>query len=95
MRRLIFVHGINNERWQREEIQTMWADALRAALGSGADDWWDEVEIRTAYYADLLAQETNDERLTTKAPYKFSALLFSPLCLLCSTEGITSPFATP
>ncbi|MDD9731135.1 hypothetical protein PVW46_14565 [Mameliella sp. AT18] len=60
MRRLIFVHGINNESYTREDITKLWGDALRKSIGSRADSWWDEVEVRTAYYATTLARETAD-----------------------------------
>lgn len=58
MRRLIFVHGINNESRTREDITKLWGDALRKSLGQRADAWWDDVEVRTAYYATTLADET-------------------------------------
>jgi len=54
MRRLIFIHGINNEKFTPEQIGQSWAAALRGALGSLADSWWDDVRIDTAYYADVL-----------------------------------------
>lgn len=58
MRRLIFVHGINNESRTREEITKLWGDALRDSIGSRADPWWNQVELRTAYYATTLERET-------------------------------------
>lgn len=58
MRRLIFVHGINNESRTSEEITKLWGGALRKSVGSRADPWWEEVEVRTAYYATTLARET-------------------------------------
>ncbi|MEX5562589.1 hypothetical protein SM764_04140 [Pseudophaeobacter sp. 1A16562] len=60
MRRLVFVHGINNESRTREDIAKLWCDALRQSIGSRADPWWGEVEVRTAYYATTLARETSD-----------------------------------
>lgn len=60
MRRLIFIHGINNESRTREDITKLWCGALRQSIGSRADPWWNEVEVRTAYYAKTLARETAD-----------------------------------
>lgn len=57
MRRIIFVHGINNQNSTKAEIETHWATALRGALGPLSDPWWSEVEFRTAYYADKLFAE--------------------------------------
>lgn len=57
MRRLIFVHGINNQTNTKAEIEANWASALRGALGALGDAWWSEVEFRTAYYADVLFNE--------------------------------------
>lgn len=73
MRRLIFVHGINNERWSRDEIQATWAKALRDKLGGAANAWWDDVEIRTAYYADVLAQEAAEWPVLEVAGIRMSA----------------------
>lgn len=57
MRRLIFVHGINNQDLTETRISSLWSTALRGTLGSLADPWWSQVELRTAYYADVLHQE--------------------------------------
>lgn len=73
MRRLIFVHGINNESRTRDEIAKSWGDALRKSIGSRADSWWDEVEVRTAYYATTLAQETADWEKMEAAGTRMSA----------------------
>lgn len=54
MRQLIFVHGINNQDRTVDETQTLWSSTLRGALGAIADSWWDDVQVRTAYYADVL-----------------------------------------
>ena len=58
MRRLIFVHGINNEDSTAAHIQNTWAASLKAAVGPRADDWWGDVDFRTAYYGKTLADET-------------------------------------
>ncbi|PBB65510.1 hypothetical protein CK228_27780 [Mesorhizobium sp. WSM4312] len=57
MRRLIFVHGINNQDLTKAQIETSWSKSFRDTLGRLADAWWDDVEIRTAYYADVLYKE--------------------------------------
>lgn len=57
MRRLIFVHGINNQGRTAAEIQSLWSTALRRSMGALADPWWESVELRTAYYADVLYRE--------------------------------------
>ncbi|WP_305988081.1 hypothetical protein [Roseibium sp. MMSF_3544] len=59
MRRLVFVHGINNEDFTPEQIETDWKNALHSGIGDRANDLWDNVEVRTAYYADVLARETD------------------------------------
>lgn len=53
-RQLIFVHGINNEDLSVTDIQSLWVGALRRGLGTPANSWWGSVNIRTAYYADVL-----------------------------------------
>lgn len=58
MRRVIFVHGINNEHRTQNEIETTWKASLKTSIGPRAAAWWDDVEFRTAYYADILAQES-------------------------------------
>ncbi|TPM30874.1 hypothetical protein [Mesorhizobium sp. B2-3-4] len=57
MRRLVFVHGINNQDLTKAQIEASWSSAFRGTLGRLADSWWDDVEIRTAYYADVLYAE--------------------------------------
>jgi hypothetical protein len=54
MKQLIFVHGINNQDRTVEEIQALWSNTLLGSLGALADEWWDDVQVRTAYYADVL-----------------------------------------
>ncbi len=57
MRKLIFVHGINNESYTPAEIQKEWSEALKSQLIGEGKKWWDNVEIRTAYYANVLHSE--------------------------------------
>ena len=54
MRRLIFIHGINNESRSRAQIEDLWLGALKSTLGAKAASIWDSVEVRTAYYAQEL-----------------------------------------
>jgi hypothetical protein len=51
------VHGINNQDSTKAQIETSWSMALHGALGKLVDSWWDDVELRTAYYADVLYAE--------------------------------------
>ena len=57
MRKLIFVHGINNQGRSAAEITETWGTPLRKSLGAIADGWWDGMEIRSAYYGDVLHAE--------------------------------------
>jgi hypothetical protein len=57
MRRLIYVHGINNQEYSRDQISDAWSNALKGTLGQLAAGWWGEIEVRTAYYADILHKE--------------------------------------
>mgnify|MGYP000191606912 CR=1 FL=1 len=56
-KRLIFIHGINNHTRTKEQVEQLWANSLRTALGTRADAWWGDVEISTAYYAGKLHEE--------------------------------------
>lgn len=73
MRRLIFVHGINNEVRTKEEIESTWSASLKSAIGPRADSWWDQVEIRTAYYGTTLAEETTNWERIQPAGARMSA----------------------
>lgn len=75
MRQLIFVHGINNQDRTVDDIQKLWSNALRRALGAIADTWWDDVQVRTAYYADVLhaAEQAWDASSGTATPMSASS----------------------
>jgi len=68
VKRLIFVHGINNQDYSVDEIQEKWSNALRGSLGAVANTWWgDDLEIRTAYYADVLHAAEQEWKATSEA----------------------------
>ncbi len=73
MKRLVFIHGINNELNSRDQIETMWANALSSSEKYAGENWLDGVEIRTAYFADLLAQETADWEKVNASGTRMSA----------------------
>lgn len=75
VKRLIFVHGINNQDLTVDEIGGIWSNALRRALGTIADPWWSNVEIRTAYYADVLfaAEQSWEASSDTVTPMSASS----------------------
>lgn len=74
IKNLIFVHGINNQDNTREEIERLWLDALKAA--SGKDEaWWSNINVHTAYYADILyeAEQTWDSVKNTATAMSISS----------------------
>lgn len=71
--RLIYIHGINNQGQSASLIENRWSSALRNAIGASVDDWWGNVEIRTAYYGDALAEaeeswDGNSEAVSPMGP---------------------------
>lgn len=61
--RLAFVHGINNEDNTKEEIENLWWEALNNAWDGMGLPSKPKPIINTAYYADILANATNNENI--------------------------------
>jgi hypothetical protein len=59
MRRLVLVHGINNEGRSEQKTIDTWLDALSKAVAPADMAMIRRAEIVAPYYGDVLAEETN------------------------------------
>ena len=71
--RVIFIHGINNEKWTKQEIEDTWSDALQSSLTPEARALWPQVEIKTAYYAQELRRHQDEWHIINIGPIRMSA----------------------
>nr|WP_156780892.1 hypothetical protein [Hyphomonas sp. Mor2] len=58
LKKVILIHGINNERSTREQIMEKWRSALNSEI-EGPNTLLKDVVLDCAYYADLLANAVN------------------------------------
>ncbi len=72
-KRIVFIHGINNQDRSRGGIQTLWSDALCATLGEEAKVLRRKVVFDTAYYADILHKEDSNWKLFSSSGIRMSA----------------------
>jgi len=60
--RIAFVHGINNERNSADDIRQSWLEALQDGFRNAGLKRISDLNVTTAYYADVLAEMTAGSR---------------------------------